>query len=280
MTDDCDAEKLALGHAWPGAVLLLCVFHVLKALWTWIWEAKHKIEHKDRQILLILFRNVLYTETETELSEKLEEIYADATVNKYPQFHHHLQKRTFPKIKAWSVQRRISESLPTSSNNTTNLVESSFRYVKDIMFTRLRAFNLSEMLSIVLDRSEWYVNKVIDAANGRIESWLRNCHSRYVIKVPDIDEDKIVQLGPSTSNTYLVPSETALDTSYVVDMDTRRCTCPQGRLAGPCKHKVLIAHKKHVPSFAVIPTNSPKMTELFVWWTLTHLSRWSLGSAG
>ena len=262
MTDDCDAERIALAETWPDAVLLLCVFHVLQAIWTWLWDGKHQIEHKDRQTLLIMFRYVLYAETEGELSERLEELYADETVLKYPQFYHHLLKHTFPKMQAWSVQRRISERLPTSSNNTNNLVESSFRYVKDIMFNRLRVFNLTEMLSLVLDRSEWYVNKVIDAANDRIQSWLKNCNSRYVMKLPNIDPDTIVQMN---AHVYLVPSESDTDLSYVVDMETRRCTCFQGRLAGPCKHKYLVAHTKNVASFDVIPTNSPRMRQIYMY---------------
>ena len=265
MTDDCDAERLALAGTWPAAVLLLCVFHVLQAMWTWLWDAKHQIENHDRQTLLIMFRNVLYSETEWELSGRLEELYADVTVNKYSKFHHHLMKHTFPKIEAWSIQRRISEKLPTSSYNTNNLVESSFKYVKDIMFNRLRVFNLTEMLSLVLDRSEWYINKVIDAANDRIESWLKNsCHSKYVMKLPNIDPDSIVQLNP-LAHIYLVPSETDPDKTYVADMDTRRCTCPQGRLAGPCKHKYLVAHCKKIPSFDVIPTNSSEMRQLYMY---------------
>ena len=265
MTDDCDAERLALAGTWPAAVLLLCVFHVLQAMWTWLWDAKHQIENHDRQTLLIMFRYVLYSETEWELSGRLEELYADVTVNKYSTFHHHLLKNTFPKMEAWSIQRRISEKLPTSSYNTNNLVESSFKYVKDIMFNRLRVFNLTEMLSLVLDRSEWYINKVIDAANDRIESWLKNsCHSKYVMKLPNIDPDSIVQLNP-LAQIYLVPSETDPDKTYVADMDTRRCTCPQGRLAGPCKHKYLVAHCKKIPSFDVIPTNSSEMRQLYMY---------------
>ena len=187
------------------------------------------------------------------------------TVNKYSKFHHHLRKHTFPKIEAWIIQRRISEKLPTSSYNTNNLVESSFKYVKDIMFNRLRVFNLTEMLSLVLDRSEWYINKVIDAANDRIESWLKNsCHSKYVMKLPNIDPDSIVQLNP-LAQIYLVPSETDPDKTYVADMDPRRCTCPQGRLAGPCKHKYLVAHCKNIPSFDVIPTNSSEMRQLYMY---------------
>ena len=77
MTDDCDAERLALSKVWSEAVLLLCVFHVLQAMWNWLWAAKNKIEHNDRQFLLVLFRNVLYAETEVELADQLEKLYTN-----------------------------------------------------------------------------------------------------------------------------------------------------------------------------------------------------------
>ena len=66
------------------------------------------------------------------------------------------------------MDRRITENLPAGQNNTNNLFEFSFTSVKDIQFNRIHAFNLTDMLSLVVDRSEWYVNKVIDAANNRI----------------------------------------------------------------------------------------------------------------
>ena len=154
MTDDCDAERQALSGAWPSSVLLLCIFHVLQALWTWLWNQQNKIENKDRQVLLLKFRAVLYAETQEELADRLEDLYADDIVHKYPQFIKHLRRDIFPKMKAWSIERRISECLPTGNNNTNNLVESSFRYVKDIQFNRICAFNLTEMMSIIMDRSD------------------------------------------------------------------------------------------------------------------------------
>ena len=73
------------------------------------------------------------------------------------------------------------------------------------------------MLSLVMDRSDWYVNKVVDAANNRIEMWLKVCHSKYVMKLPDIDPTQITQLDPS-AHVYMVPSESDPDVSYLVDM--------------------------------------------------------------
>ena len=262
MTDDSDVERQSLSRAWPESVLLLCIFHVLQAQWTWLWDGKHYIAHADRAALLQLFRRVLYAETEDELSVRLEEMYADPILHQYPQYQKHLIKDTFPKMCAWSISRRIAEKLPTSSHNTNNLVESSFRYTKDIQFNRLKAFNLPDMVSLLMDKSDFYINKCVDAANNVIESWLRNCHSKYVIKMPNIDHDKIVEIGP---DTYLVPSETQAGVSYVVDMVLRCCTCPQGRLCGPCKHKVAVSKSKNVPSFDVIPTNSPQMRQIYMY---------------
>ena len=261
MTDDCLAERNALSCAWPHSVLLLCIFHVLKAVWAWLWDSKHNIAAPDRVLLINLFRQVLYAENEADLSDRLEEMYADPTVLKYPQFQKHLIKDTFPKMKAWSLSRRIADHLPTSNQNTNNIVESSFKYTKDIQFNRLKAFNIVDMLSLVLDKSEFYAHKCVDAANNVIKSWLRNCHSRYVFKTPNIDPDKIEQISP---NCYLVPSESSEHVSYIVDMKMRTCSCPQGRLCGPCKHKNVLSHSRNIPSFDVIPEASPQMRKLFM----------------
>ena len=76
------------------------------------------------------------------------------------------------------------------------------------------------MLSLVMDRSDWYVNKVIDAANNIIEMWLKVCHSKHVMKLPNIDPTQITQLDPS-AHVYMVPSESDPDFSYLVDMQAR-----------------------------------------------------------
>ena len=78
MTDDSDCLRNSLSSAWPSAELLLCIFHVLQAQWNWLWDGKHAVEKKDKPVLLNKFKQVVYAESETELSDKLEELYADA----------------------------------------------------------------------------------------------------------------------------------------------------------------------------------------------------------
>lgn len=104
-----DAERNALSAALPNSVLLLCIFHVLQAQWTCLWYAKHCIAHTDKPTLISLFRRVLYAESEEELSDRLEEMYADATMNMYPQYQKHLVKDTFPKLKSWSIALKVHD---------------------------------------------------------------------------------------------------------------------------------------------------------------------------
>ena len=262
MTDDCDAERKAISIAWPSTTLLLCIFHVLQAQWTWLWKQAHGVEHRDKPVLLSLFRAVLYADTVDSRAKKLEEMYADSTMLKYPLYQKHLEDNTFPKMGAWSLATRVLDKLPTSNNNTNNLVECSFRYTKDIQFNRLRAFNLVDLLSLVLDKSQFYSNKCLDAANNRIHTWLKNCHSKYSIPMPDIDVKKIVELG---EDCYLVPSETVPGVSYIVDMIARTCSCPQGRLHGPCKHKLVVGQTWNIPTFDLIPTKNPVIRQSFMY---------------
>ena len=192
----------------------------------------------------------------------MEELHASPVSIKYHNFQVHLISHILPRIDAWCLEFRVTNRLPTSNNNTNNLVECSFRYTKETQLNRHKAYNLCDLLSLLLDNSEFYQNKCVDCANNVLESWLRNCHSKYVVtKQPDIDLAMIQQVGPAS---YLVPSETQPDVSYLVDMDIRHCTCPAGGLRGPCKHKYVVSVNKNIASFDALPTTNPAMRKCFV----------------
>ena len=71
---------------------------------------------------------------------------------------------------------------------------------------------------LLLDNSEFYQNKCFDAGNNVLESWLRNCHSKYVMS--SIDVAQIENIGPLL---FLVPSETDQNTTYLMNMGLRQC---------------------------------------------------------
>ena len=170
MTDDSDSIRNSLSASWPQAELLLCQFHVLQALWNWLWEGKHKIANPDRPILLRLFRDVLYSENEEQLSDNTEKLNVNSVCHQYPNLQAHLMVNLFPRIHVWSLEHRVRNKLPTSNNNTSNLVETSFRYTKETQLNRHKAYNLCDLLTMLLDNSDFYQNKCVDCSNNVLES--------------------------------------------------------------------------------------------------------------
>ena len=69
MTDDCDEERAALRKAFPDALLLLCIFHVLQAGWRWLNKTEHHIPKEKRQDLYYRLKSLLYAESEEVMHE-------------------------------------------------------------------------------------------------------------------------------------------------------------------------------------------------------------------
>ena len=92
MTDDCQAEHNALSSTWGSMKLLLCIFHLLQALWRWQWNLDHKIDKCDRPSLFCLFKALLYARNQDEYQEAEKRLFEDETTVKYPQYVQHIKK--------------------------------------------------------------------------------------------------------------------------------------------------------------------------------------------
>ena len=64
ITDDCDAEIAVLRDTFPEAILLLCIFHFLKAVYQWLRKSENRVVQKDQLILYDLTKKMVYAETE------------------------------------------------------------------------------------------------------------------------------------------------------------------------------------------------------------------------
>ena len=141
----------------------------------------------------------------------------------------HLNKNILPRKEEWAISVRIRKKLCTHNVDTTNYVEVSFRITKDNQFNRVKAYNLADLLDIVLDNSIYYVQRCIDIGNNRI-SQLRHQRSRYLSKKCNIDRNRIVVLHNGLPNSYLVPSERIEWKMYEVNMDFSVCQLHGGHL--------------------------------------------------
>ena len=83
MTDNCDELRQALEITWPGARLLLCIFHILQQAWRWLHEKIHGVRMEDRPPLLRLIKSLLYAKTVVELRDLVGKMKADDVVKLY-----------------------------------------------------------------------------------------------------------------------------------------------------------------------------------------------------
>ena len=77
LTDDCSAERGALNQVFPAATLLLCSFHLLQAVWRWLWRKESCVEKGHRQTLFAVIKDMLYSKDITNVDR----LYVQARSN-------------------------------------------------------------------------------------------------------------------------------------------------------------------------------------------------------
>ena len=84
---------------------------------------------------------------------------------RYPQFYTHISESYLHRVHKWALYSRLELQLPTGGANTSNLVEASFRVLKDFIFKRQKAYNLTELLDVLVEpvttRSSSGVSEVV-----------------------------------------------------------------------------------------------------------------------
>ena len=254
MTDDATGERNALSKQWPHVILLLCVFHLLQAFWRWLWDSDHRIEKTDRPTIFNQFKAVVYAPNDEEYEKAENDVLNHSSVTKYPLVVAHMKNDILPRKEEWSLSTRFERNYATHNVNTTSYAEVSFRITKENRFNRIKAYNLADLLTMVLDDSEHYVQRCIDIGNNRL-SELKNQKSRYFHRTTSINSDAIVATEDGLPNSYIVPSERTSGKFYEVNMDLGLCECPIGMLRGPCKHKQLVAAKFDIVTSDTIPSS-------------------------
>ena len=81
MIDDSAAERGAISKYWPQACVLLCTFHFLQRMWTWLHDGKNKIYKDDRVLCISEVRKLVYAKNE----ETLQTLYKGAQTFYYSQ---------------------------------------------------------------------------------------------------------------------------------------------------------------------------------------------------
>ena len=254
--DGSDTEGTSIQVVWPLVIQLLCIFHVLQALWRWMFASENGIRLSDRPHMLCLFRDILY-DTTSDLEKSIKKMFQDKIVKKYKNYISHIKLEYMPTIKLWALQHRVN--LPVHGMLTNNVTESSIKQSKEHVFQRIKAFNIPQTLDFILTRYEkMYEIKMCIFASNRSAGFHKGGYIHDPKKGPDAS--KITRIDEKMA-IFKVPSEFTKNKFYIVNLDLGVCQCESGKWGATCKHQNVAAYVSKSASTNVIPVNNPQMRQ-------------------
>lgn len=242
MTDNSSAEINALHNNWQNSKHLLCIFHVLQAIWRWLWEAKNNIPKESRQILMKKFQITLYANT----IEKSEQTYLDTTNSNHANWNKYIS--TYWEFRSkWCLAWRDAT---VNGHQTNNFSEITVRIFKDIVLSRVKAYNaiaLIDFACTVLE--EYHCHRFREFANSR------NCKARLFLqsqikKGSTIKPENVIQI--SDIEYKVVTSD---DKTYDINTNVGICSCDKGQFGSFCAHQCAV-----YSYYDVVSKNFPPVT--------------------
>lgn len=223
-------EQRVLEKQFPGSTILLCEFHVLETVWSWLLDASNGIsDNSDRHILYLQFKTLVYAIDAETLESLHNSIVASPLYAKYPKLWAYLASM-------WDLRTDWAQcyrkNLSMHASGTTNYTDFIFRVVNKNIFNRARMFNLSQLVDFVLRRYEAYmVQRLLDFCHGRYTNSL----FRYMMLglggylSPDGSE-LLTEVG-----MFHVRSQHP-DELCTVDIVRRFCSCDVVNAVRLCRH--------------------------------------------
>ena len=142
-------------------------------------------------------------------------------------------------------------------NHTNNVAEAGIRILKEIVFGRIKAYNLIQMFQFVTDAMELYYKKrLLSIAHNRFDHCIAVKYKGLNAAI--IPANKISKPNDS-QRLFTVSSKIDSGIYYRVDMDLCTCSCPQGMDGSPCIHQAAVAKHHHSVSFNFVLTLYPSV---------------------
>ncbi len=140
-------QKKVLADEFPNSKVLLCIFHVIKAVKTEI--AKQNICLEEKQKTLDAFRSILYSTSDEAVKENENRLFSFCS----DLFAKYYRSNWGNIVELWCFAFRIG--LQTLGNNTTNRIERFFLTIKTSLKSSghsiSKRFHLSECIELIMD---------------------------------------------------------------------------------------------------------------------------------
>lgn len=231
LTDNSDAEINALKAVWPNSKSFLCIFHVLQAVWRWLWDGKNNINKEDRQPMMQSFRKMLYAETVEEAYTAFEVTLEIGSM--YSKWCRYVTVEHWTYKERWCLAWRDHTN---RGHHTNNFSEVSVRIFKENVLCRVKAYNVVSIVDFCCIKLEdYYRRKFQEFSNDRNPTARK--YFEKIIKLCDYaSKDKIYV----ENEEYYVPSEENKQLMYCVEPTIGICSCKVGIHGKFCKHQGIV----------------------------------------
>ena len=203
-----------------------------------------------------LFRKLVYAHSPEDLEYEYKFFKGNPLVIIYKQFAKYDDVLWARKAK-WSIAYRAGSVL--SCGETTpcnNYSETGIRILKDIVFQRIKAYNLIQVFEFLTVTFEMYYQAhLLAVAHNRLDGYI-------ALRFKGLGTEKIkdddVKPSPDGRTLHCEKPTIHPEVEYVVNVDNGMCTCSLGwngqRTGEPCRHQAAVARKYKINGLNVIPT--------------------------
>ena len=146
-------------------------------------------------------------------------------------------------------------------NHTNNYAEAGMRIIKEIVFGRVKAYNLIQMFQfITITMEKYFSNRLLDMAHCRFRPGIALRYKELYKLQKNITETRRIR-----DSFYIVKEnlKNIGDLEYLVDMDIGACSCAQGSDGAACKHHAAVARDFKLSTINVAPVHSHEARQFF-----------------
>ena len=258
ITDDCEAEIVVLRNTFPEAILLLCIFHFMKAVYQWLRKSQNGVPGKDQLIVYDLIKKMVYAETEEVFHShylKLSELPCTKENKKVKDYF----SKEYAKRKQWALCYRYTTDVIVRGSYTNNYAERAMRIIKEEILNRRQALCPSQLVDyFTVAYDNRYKRSITDIAIDK------NCnHLKRKSKLNDVEEfEKKYEVKELMANIYKVLKKD-LNVRYIVDAQVGCCSCYMGINGGLCKHIKFLTLKLGLEHPLQYPTTAAEKKNLY-----------------
>lgn len=259
LTDNLEPERVAISSVYPSSKQLLCIFHVLRSFWQFLFDGQSQVDVQDKIHLFQLMKTLLNAATEADMETHFNLIQINPVVCKYENVFHHFQE-IFGQRQLWALCHMDFQELSLTGNTANNFLDAAVLVLKDRLLKQSQVVQTLQVLELVTNKLDTlFRTRMEDLAEGKVTRAL----TRRYVSIHSLSAYKQDSITQSPPLTFIMSDKKG---THTVDMNVGLCTCQSGISGGTCKHQCALIRLYNIQKwkFSTVPNEATKKWLLYL----------------